>query len=267
MNIINIKYYTTLLLVLLFATSCRKVITLDLGNNTGQLVIEGNLTDVLGPQYVKLSRNVPFTSPNRYPPVTGAKVMLSNKSGQHIQLEEVSSGTYVVNPALGTYGETYTLTVRADSTTYTATSTMPQQVELDSISSKTSIFNSDKNQRMITVYFQDPPDAVNQYRFVMYVNHVQVNAIFAFNDDFINGKYVNLDLQENDVDIYPNDTVTVEMQCIDKPVYTYWFTLAQQQADNPGGAIAPANPPTNITPTALGYFSAHTTQSITLVVK
>ena len=103
----------------------------------------------------------------------------------------------------------------------------------------------------------------NQYRFVMYVNRVQVNTIFAFDDEFIDGRNVNLDLQQNDIDIFPKDTVTVEMQCIDRPMYTYWFTLVQQRGNNPGGAMTPSNPPTNITPATLGYFSAHTTQSIT----
>jgi hypothetical protein len=57
------------------------------------------------------------------------------------------------------------------------------------------------------------------------------------------------------------------MQCIDKPVYTYWFTLMQQGDNGPGGGVTPADPPSNITPTVLGYFSAHTTQSKTIVVK
>ncbi|HEX3384292.1 MAG TPA: DUF4249 domain-containing protein, partial [Mucilaginibacter sp.] len=60
---------------------------------------------------------------------------------------------------------------------------------------------------------------------------------------------------------------SVEMQCIDKPIYTYWYSLMQLQVNNPGGQVAPSNPPTNISPTTLGYFSAHTTQTMTLVVK
>jgi hypothetical protein len=81
------------------------------------------------------------------------------------------------------------------------------------------------------------------------------------------GRYVSRNLRENDIDIYSGDTVTVEMQCIDKPIFTYWNTLDQQQSQGLQGAVAPANPPTNITPATLGYFSAHTTQSETIVVK
>lgn len=267
MNIATLKYFTGLLLLLLLATSCRKVIDLNLGNHTGELVIEGNFTNEVGTQVVKLSRNVPFTNTNTYPAVTGATVILDNHHGRLIPFVEGPAGTYTVTQLGGILGRTYTLNVTVDGKTYTANSTMPGFVGLDSITSARNFLNKNDSQRMVTVYFKDPVLDTNQYRFVMKVNHVQVKGIFAFNDEFLNGKYVNLDLQENDIDIHPNDTVTVEMQCIDKPVYNYWHTLMQQQGDNPGGAVAPANPPTNITPTTLGYFSAHTTQTITLVVK
>jgi hypothetical protein len=168
---------------------------------------------------------------------------------------------------IGRPGETYSLAVTTGGKTYTAKSTMPAVVTLDSISAKPDIFNASKGQRIITVHFQDPGNIPNQYRFIMYVNGVQVKSVFAFDDEFIDGKYVDLDLEQTDTKIYPQDTVDVEMQCIDEPVYTYWYTLAQQQVTNPGGQVAPANPPTNITPATLGYFSAHTSQRLTIIVK
>ncbi|MFI5162775.1 MAG: DUF4249 domain-containing protein [Sphingobacteriales bacterium] len=253
--------------VILLALSCRKVIQLDLGNHTGELVIEANLTNVYGPQYVKISRNVPFTSTNTYPAVTGAVVSISDSLGHQYQFTEGPAGTYSIDNVNGIAGDTYHLSITTGGKTYTAKSTMPQVVKMDSITSKDSFFDTGKGKRMITVYFKDPPNVPNQYRMIMYVNGVQVKSVFSFSDEFIDGKYVNLDLQENDIDVYAKDTVKVEMQNIDKPMYTYWFTQAQQQANNPGGQVAPANPPTNITPTTLGYFSAHTTQSISLVVK
>ncbi len=272
MKTIHIKYYIYILLISLSITSCQKVIKLDLANNANKLVIEANITDVPGPQYVKLSRSVPFTNTNTYPPVSGATVTIyNNTSGRSFNLTESTAGIYSVSKGVGIIGNSYTLTVLADGKTYTANSTMPSYVGMDSISATNSLFgngNSVKgNKKAITVYFNDPANQVNQYRFVMTVNSKPVNSVFAFNDDFINGKHVTFDLQQNNTDIYPKDTVTVEMQCVDKPVYNYWFTLSQQQANNPGGQVAPANPPTNITPSVLGYFSAHTSQSITLVVK
>lgn len=267
MKIINLKYYTALLLLALIATSCQKVIKLDLGNQSGQLVIEANFTDQVSTQVVKLSRNVPFTSTNTYPPVTGATVTMDNHHGRIITFNETSPGYYSIDSIGGIYGRTYTMSVVTGGTTYNADSTMPQLVVLDSIASATNIFSNKDNTRMISVYFQDPAGIPNYYRFILWVNGVQVKSVFAFDDQFFDGKYVNFNLQQSDIDIYPGDKVRVEMQCVDKPVYTYWFTLSQQQANNPGGQIAPSNPPTNFTPTSLGYFSAHTTQTIDLVTK
>lgn len=263
----NLKYCSAVLLLLMVITACKKVISLDLGNVSGKLVIEGNVTNLYGPQTVKLSRNVAFTSTNTYPAVTGANVAITDGLGNSYPLTEGPAGTYSIDQPIGRSGETYSLSVTTGGKTYNARSTMPAVVALDSISAKPDLFNADKGQKIITVHFLDPANTPNQYRFVMYVNGVQVKSIFTFDDEFIDGKYVDLDLEQTDTKIYAQDTVKVEMQCIDKPVYTYWYTLSQQQITNPGGQVAPANPPTNITPATLGYFSAHTSQTITLIVK
>jgi len=266
MKKIGLKYFLIIATIASLA-SCKKVIDLNLGNVSGELVIEGNITNVPGPQYVTLSRNVPFTNPNVYPAVTGATVSIADDRGNNYPMTEGPAGTYSIPNAFGFGSRTYTLTVVADGKTYTAKSKMPGVTKLDSITDKPNYFNASSGEKLITVHFQDVAAIQNQYRFVMTVNKAQVNAVFAFDDEFIDGKYVDLDLQQNDIKIHAKDTVTVEMQCIDRPVYTYWFSLAQQQFNNPGGQVAPSNPPTNITPTTLGYFSAHTTQTLTLVVK
>jgi len=268
MKLRRIKYLTGLLLIATVALSCKKVIKLDLGNDSGKLVIEGNITDEPGPQYVKLSRNVPFTGTNTYPPVTGATVTIyDSTTNRYFDMTEGPAGTYSVEKGVGVLGNTYILTVNTGGQTYHAHSVMPQYVAMDSIATSNNILDKSDNKRMMTVYFNDPGGVKNQYRFLMFVNSKQVNTIFAFDDQFIDGKHVTLDLQQNETDIFPGDTVRIEMQNIDRPVFTYWFTLSQQQGNNPGGAVAPSNPPTNITPSTLGYFSAHTTQSITVVAR
>jgi len=261
----NFKYYPLALIILLAVGSCKRVIDLDLANESGKLVIEANVTDTAGQQVI-LSRNVQFTSPNVYPAVTGAAVLIKDADGNQYPLTEGPAGTYS-NPFTGESGKSYSLSVAIDGKTYTAQSTMPQAVKLDSITDKNDIFDASNGKKIITVHFQDPINETNQYRFVLFVNRIQVKSIFAFDDEFVNGKHVDLDLPQPDTDIHVGDTVMVQMQCIDKPVYKYWYTLSQQQINNPGGQVAPANPPTNILPITLGYFSAHTTQTTTLIVK
>jgi len=265
------KKYSLFFLIPMLA-SCTKVINLDLGNDTGKLVIEGNITNAAGPQTIKISRNVSVSATNTFPAVSGATVAVTDQAGNKSIFTEGPSGTYTVNSLTGITGNTYTMSVLTDSKTYSASSVMPAVVTLDSLTSRNSEINTSKHKKVITVYYQDPAGTANQYRFVVWINNVQVKTVYAFNDDFNDGRYVSLDLRVRDNDdsnfgIYAGDTVTVEMQCLDKPIYTYWFSFMQQGSNNPGGGVTPADPPNNITPTALGYFSAHTTQTKTIVVK
>jgi len=263
----NTKLYTILCLSLMLS-ACTKVIDLKLGNDSGKLVIEANVTNASAPQIIKLSKNVAFTTTNTYPPVSGATVTVTDQTGQVYAFTEGVSGTYTNGQLKSIAGYTYTMSVLTGGTTYNASSKMPDSVAIDSVTSKNNTFSSgSKPTKEISVHYHDPAGVANYYRCVMSVNGVQVKDIFAFDDEFNDGLSVSEVLRENDVDIYAGDTIKVEMQCLDKPIYTYWFTLSQQSANGPGGSVTPSNAPTNISPVSLGYFSAHTTQTITIVAK
>lgn len=247
-------------------TACQKVININVNNAAPQIVIEGNLTDIYSEQFVQISKSVPFTSPSYYPPVTGATVILSDTLGHSGQLIEKSPGMYSIYPISGEYGVTYTLTVTTGGKTYTARSTMPQPVMLDSLTSVVNQFST-ANPRTIVVNYQDPPHVSNHYKFNLFVNNITVSTIFTNDDSFTDGRYVREQLFQTGTDIVPGDTAKVEMQCIDKNIYQYWFTLSQLQINGPGGGITPSNPPSNFNNGALGYFSAHTSDSKVIVVK
>jgi len=264
----TIKLYFAIGCLLLLASSCTKVIDLKLGNVSGRLVIEGNVTNAAGPQVIKLSTNVPFTNTNTYPPVTGATVTVTDQAGNSFSFTEGPSGTYSNSVLTGIPGNTYTMTVITGGVTYTAVSTMPPLIPLDSLTAENQPASSgSKPKKQVSVYYRDPAGVANQYRFVEYVNGVQVKDVFTDNDQFNDGLKVKEILQEDDIDIYSGNTVKVEMQCIDHPIYIYWLSLLQQEDNGPGGAATPSDPPTNIVPASLGYFSAHTTQTQTIVVK
>jgi len=261
----NIKYQFLSLLAMFVLSSCEKVIDLHLGNKSGQIVIEGDISNVNGRQSVKLTTNVPFTNTNEYPPVRGATVLITDNTGNSFALSETSPGAYSIESLTGISGRTYTMDVTVTGKNYKASSTMPALVKLDSITSK--IAELDKKNRIITIHYQDPGGIPNQYRLVMFVNDIQIKSVLAMNDDFNDGKYVHTDIQQDDIDIHSGDNIRVEMQCIDKTVYKYWLTLAQQQDNGAGGGVAPSDPPTNINPATLGYFSAHTTQTLSMIAR
>ena len=56
------------------------------------------------------------------------------------------------------------------------------------------------------------------------------------------------------------------MQNIDPVVYKYWFSLSQNATGETQSA-SPANPVSNIKGGALGYFSAHTISTKSIIAQ
>lgn len=252
---------STLFLTALLS-SCEKVIDIQINDEGGRLVIEGIINNRTSQQEIKLSRNAPFSGGNSYPAVTGATILVRDQKQQEYIFLETAPGTYQAQQLTGIPGETYTMEVRIDQQKYQATSQMPQIVTLDSVSVENPKFG-DKDKRHIKVFYKDPADQSNYYLFTVFLNGRQLKDIYAVNDDFNNGNEISLTLRPDDVDIFPGDRIHVEMRCIDKTVYNYWYSLMQQTANS---GVTPSNPPSNISPTTLGYFSAQTFSSKTVQV-
>jgi hypothetical protein len=251
-------------LLLLALSSCQKVIDVNIGNATPMLVIEGNITNVAGTQTISISKTVAYNDANVYPPVSGATVIVST-NGINYTFKEATSGQYTNTAMRVKTGQSCQLTVTVDGKTYIANSAMPFVVPLDSISiNGLSIGN--KVVKTASAFYRDPPDQTNQYRFVLFVNGVQVKQIFTLNDVLSNGRVVNSSLYQSDVTINTGDKVEVELQCIDANVYSYWYSLSQQGGNGPNNSATPSNPQSNISGGALGYFSVHTTQKKSIVV-
>ncbi|MCJ8209745.1 DUF4249 domain-containing protein [Mucilaginibacter sp. RS28] len=262
----NLLFFSIVALV----TSCQDVIDLKVNSSDSQIVIEGNITDQPGTQTIKISKSVSYTSSNTYPAVTGAKVVVTDSKGNTLSFVESVPGTYTFGPFKGEPGNTYTLNVNINGNTYTAVSTMPQPVKIDSLGLKEINFGG-KGNFYPEVHYQDPANIANYYRYVMYINGVLTKRIYSESDRLTNGKAVTetlfYDTDEDNKKLEKGDKVDVEMQCIDQSVYTYWHTLDAQNQNGPGGGTAPGNPPSNISNKALGYFSAHAVSKASLSVK
>jgi len=259
MKVKKFKYHLLIAaVVLLAATSCQKVVDLKLDSAATQIVIEGNITNFRATQTVTISQSVPFTNTNTFPPVSGATVTISDDKGNSYKLTESPTvhGTYTIANLAGKSGTTYTLTVVANGKTYTGSSTMPGTVFYQPLSYSNDTFKA--GSQLITVNFMDPPNIPNQYHFILYVNSVQVKTIYVSNDQFTDGGSVDINLYQNDFTIAKGDTILVEEQGIDQKMFNYWFSLSQQQDNGSGVGTTPANPPSNLSNGALGYFSAHT---------
>ncbi|WP_186292592.1 DUF4249 domain-containing protein [Mucilaginibacter corticis] len=256
---------TVIILLCMVIGSCKKVIDLNLKNADPQLVIEGNITDESKPQFVSITKSVAIDNSNNFPAVTGALVNLIDQSGTFYRLTERTPGNYYSSILLGKHKQQYTLQVQYNTKTYTAVSTMPDKVSIDSVALSLQYFGQQVTKTII-VFYQDPLAETNQYYFVLTINGVQVKQVFAKNDYLNNGRAVQQLLYEDDIKLKSGDQVHIEMQCIDPIIYNYWYTLSLQQT-NDFSSTTPSNPVTNFNDkSVLGYFSAHTTDYKDIII-
>jgi Domain of unknown function (DUF4249) len=257
------KKYNFLYIVLLaiLFTACEKVINVDLENAEPRIVIEGIINNTGTAAKVTISKSVSFSASNTYPPVTGATVSITDDRGNVYPLTEATPGTYTNALLTGATGSSYSLKVNAEGKIYTSSCKMPEQVNLDTIYqdritiAQAIIF--------INAQFDDPAGFGNYYHFIETINGKRNATIFLIDDNFTDGGTVANQLVDETSKLKRGDRVEVEMQCISKEVYRYLRGLQDLQFNN----TVPANPESNISNNALGYFSAHTAQKKTIVIQ
>jgi hypothetical protein len=108
----------------------------------------------------------------------------------------------------------------------------------------------------VNVYLFDPPGIENYYRIKYWRNGVLQNTIddfVVFNDRYVDGNSIEVSLYNQPFNL--NDTIAVQLISLDEGAYEYFKTFRELVNNNPGSA-APANPNTNFSNGALGYFSA-----------
>lgn len=238
--------------------SCQKVIKLDLKESDKKIVIEGGIADGAAISTITLTKNINFDQSNTFPNVSGATVKISDNEGNSETLTETSAGVYQTSTLVGVSGRTYFLSIAAEGKTYSSQCTMPYKVNFDSLLFEKELGFQGDSMNNITPLFQDPAGIKNYYRYVTYVNGVRVKGSIRDNDFFSDGNYHVSPLQYDDIKLKNNDTLMIEMQCVDKAIDLYFVSLLQTTSGSSG---APANPVTNIVGGALGYFSAYTKQT------
>ncbi len=261
----------SMLAAMALLSSCQKVIDVDVNDAEPKYVIEAIVTDQAGESKVLLSTTKKVSESNTFPGISGAAVTITDNAGNTFVFTETTAGKYEAPDLTGAEGKTYSLQVIVNGETFTAASTMPQKINLDSIFISEEVLFGDAR-KLVNVSYQDPAGKGQCYRYVQYINDKKSKPIFVNNDDYSDGKYVETKLwyivdddENEEEDIESGDTIRLDMQCIDMPIYKYWYSVNQSATGNSQSA-SPANPVTNISGGALGYFSAHTVQTKMVVV-
>ena len=270
--------YSFLLSILVFFNRCEKVISLNIDNEAQQVVIEGVITDD-GTCRVRLSQSGNFADTLNLKGLDGAVVTISEEHNTPVKLNPTNfSGIYTTKFS-GRPGYTYHLKVEVpvsvinkdgstaiEQKTFTASSTMPAKVHLDSLF-VTERFFLGETRLIASIRYNDPPTLGNTYRFVQYVDGRPESALFLTKDDLINGRSVvdELLIFNDEYTLRKCDQLRVELQCIDPAVYLFWYSLSQNALGSSQSG-SPGNPAGNIVGGALGYFSAYTVSAQNIAV-
>lgn len=247
--------------------ACKKVISVDLRNAPARIVIEGEITNTATLPQVRISRSVNFSDSNSNPPVSGATVRLTDSTnGLSALMQETNPGVYTTRVFNGVSRHTYHLDVTVDGKSYSVTSTMPVAVPLDSVTFASNTDFSNKQNINAIVDFRDPVGLGNYYQFTESVGGRVIPNIFVFEDRLSDGRYIQQPLFNDSSYLQKGDTLLLTMNCVDKNTYEYFLTLANVTGNNNFQTVTPANPSTNISNGALGYFSAHTTMRVRVEV-
>lgn len=251
-----------LMVALMTVQGCQKVINVDLNEAAPVIVIDATISDRRGPYAVKISKSGSYFNQPDLPPVSGAVVIINDDTGIKDTLHETAAGIYLTTKIRGIPGHTYWLKVISEGKEYDASSTLSDHVNIDSLAivkdDSQNIFfgGNDVNETPYEIhcFFNDPPEK-NFYRIKVFKNDSINTANYRLYDDqYTNSERIDLRVERN---VTGGNTYRIELESLDRKTYIYYHTLDQLLFINPFFGSTPANPTSNLSNGALGYFGTY----------
>jgi len=250
--------------ILVLFSSCQKIVNIDLNSSAPKYVIEGVITDSTGPFHVQLTRSGSYFNQPILPPVSDAVIIISDDKGNTDTLKEKQAGLYFTSKISGIPGYNYSLKVITDNNQFEASTSMKSHVNIDSLSVEKTQGTGGKLRLRVMCHFHDPANEKNYYRIKFYTNGKSNSDNYRLYDDqYTNGE--KIDFRAGGVEL--GDTAVVELMSIDKKAFDYFHTLDEILRTNPFFGSTPANPNTNLTNGALGYFAAYAVSFKSIIIR
>lgn len=241
-------------------SACTEKIDLKLKNSEPQITIEGRVNDKPGPYYVAITKSRLYTENNDFTGIGGAQVIISDDAGNVDTLTPgFITGLYQTNFIQGTVGRTYMLSTTVEGTTYVSLCKMNPPVDIDTILISTETNFQGETKTTTKMQIHDPAGVPNYYQ----VFSVRDGYHAQHRDRLWDGKIREFNIPNKGLS--SGDTLEAELWSISERVYTFFDQFDQNQ-NNFGAPAAPANPDAVFTPAALGYFSAHSIKSKTVII-
>ena len=275
-----------LITAVMLASACTEQIDIELDSTYARLVVEGELTSDSLNHYVLLSITSSYFSNKPSPKVQGAVVELSfgNETMQLLENETIPGRYETPYPFRGVIGTTYDLDISqvdvdqdGEEERYHASSTMAGGTELEKIEIK--YYPSPAvSGYTIFMYANHPPEQRDWFGFKLYknsnllTNSLEKYSVLSdelFDDGYFPGLPVGfLSDDESDEAVYPGDTVTFELNCIEEAYFNF---VSEAQLEITGNFPLFSGPPSNVVSNidngAMGTFTAYSIQRYSLILE
>ena len=263
------RFIALIFFLCLTFSACEKVIEFDLSKSEEAIVIEANLTNSKEPITVLLSKTSPYFGAKTDHTVSGAIVSIRAEGGKPKYLEETEPGVYKLDRIIASTGHWYIVDVEYEGIIYSSRSFMNEPVGIVDISFSyvDGLGFFDSGYKLIC-YLRDPGNIENYYRLKFYVNDKLIDdkgELSLYTDKLFDGNIIGLG--QRAIVFQESDTLTIELQSIDKGAYNYFSTLETITGNEMLQSASPANPISNFNNGALGYFSAYSFDRKTVIIK
>lgn len=279
--LINKSLFKKLAILLLTATvffSCEDEIDVNLKEGKTLLVVDGWITDQVGPQTITLSTTASYFSNTQTPRVSNAVVTLWDSEGQRELLTEKEPGKYVTSPNFkGKAGNTYYLNIRVNGDEYKAETKIQRPIPIDSLSQRFREKSLSWDEGYYVLYNGPEQKGVGDFfRLKVYKNDSLQNKpenLIIVQDKYVDGNYIK-DVEVNSKPFNIGDRIRVENWSITEEAYQYYLIMSQQIGDGGISDSPVANIPTNIVTIhpdksrkAVGFFGGAAVSSKELTIK
>tara|TARA_A100000171_G_C2118290_1_gene139179 strand:- start:745 stop:1581 length:837 start_codon:yes stop_codon:yes gene_type:complete len=264
-----------------FFVSCEETIDIDTITSEPKVVIDGVLTNNSELNFIKLSYTRGFYSLDPNPSITDALVTVTDDADNEVVYihnpnnDPSKKGYYYPQtPYAGSIWTTYRLKVTVDGVDYTASETMLPVTEIDSLTviiDEEEMEDPDEEGEFYEVLFyaKEPQDRVDHYLFKFYKNGLTLRDfegdIYFADDDFLGESISGVPT----AGYYKlGQYAKVEMYSITREAFIYYNDLSNL-LNNDGGMFTPppANPRTNLSNGAFGYFQVSAVDIMEIEIK
>jgi hypothetical protein len=261
--------------------SCDEPVYLDVNQAEPQLIIEGQVTNVAGHQYVKITRSAGFYDSGKTPRVIDATVRILDDLGNEFSLihnpgnQADSAGYYLPQtPFTGEIGRTYKLEATVDGQLYEATDKLFYVTPIDSLAYRLDEEEQEDPEVYgkfyeVMIYAKEPQETKDYYLFKFFRNDslkTDFDTDIYFTDDETLGE--NIDGVSSPIYFAPGDRARCEIYSISRDAFVFYSDL-QSLLNNDGGLFSqpPSNSRSNISNGALGFFQASALHASEIEIK